>query len=78
MSDNVAINGVTLTRDALEENIKHYLGAKHISLWADWCITQEDSMNRAASWFATQICELAELIPTNGNGNGQTPKRKGT
>lgn len=45
------INGKVMTREA----VKDFLKAKHVTLWADWIVTDPKRMELAVDWFMGEV-----------------------
>lgn len=39
----------------LEDEVRAWLSEKHTSLWGNYMITADDSMEEAAKWFADEL-----------------------
>ena len=49
------INGKSVTR----EGVSQWLDSKHVTLWADWIVTDPGRKEKAIDWFMGEIKSLA-------------------
>jgi hypothetical protein len=55
------------TQSRLEDVIEEWLERKHVSLWANWIITDKLSREAAAKWFAREVRDLNDYIGEEKN-----------